>query len=183
MYTEETHSQWGECREDYHSAVTEPGSLHSDAQCYSRSSKDALKTLLSFLPGRASWSKLGRRGSLTGIACFHRVVQEELLLLHEQMLEEQKEAGTTAAFREPLLCPIPLPVTALSFATVGGSMARQHPLPAGRPLMDWGELHWGTCTNLLAGQKAGATALCQQNKSTQSNSFAGGGWERINCFS
>jgi len=51
------------------------------------------------------------------------------------MLEEQKGAGITAGFCEPLLCPVPLPVTALSFATVGGSVARQHPLPAGRPLL------------------------------------------------
>lgn len=58
----------------------------------------------------------------------------ELQLLQEEMLEEQKGAGITAAFRELLLCPVPLPVTALSFTTVGDCVARQHPLPAGRPL-------------------------------------------------
>lgn len=123
----------------------------------------------------------GEEGNLTGIACFHRVAQEELLMLHEQVLEEQKEAGITAAFHELLLCSVPLPLSALCFAT--GSMAGQHPLPAGRPLLYWGEVHRATCPNLLEGQKTGAAALCQQKKSTQSNSFASEGWERINCFS
>lgn len=102
-------------------------------------------------------------------------------MLHKQVLEEQKEAGITAAFRELLLCPVPLPLAALSIAT--GSMAGQHPLPAARPVSYRGEMHRATCPNLLEGQEAGAAAPCQQKKSTQSNSFASEGWERINCFS
>lgn len=53
MYVEETHTQWGECREDYRSAVMEPGSLRNDAPGHPGSSKDDLKTSLAFLPGRA----------------------------------------------------------------------------------------------------------------------------------
>lgn len=65
------------------------------------------------------WTKLGRRKSLTDIACFHRAVQVELLLFHEEILKGQKEADTTAALCEPSLCPVPPPATALSFATAG----------------------------------------------------------------
>lgn len=91
-YIVENHMQWRECREDYHSAVTEPGSRCNDAQGHARSSKDDLKVLLALLPRREkkTWTKLGRRGSLTGIACFHRAVQVELLLFHEEIRKGQK---------------------------------------------------------------------------------------------
>lgn len=38
VYIIENHMQWRECREDYHSAVMEPGSLCNDAQGHARSS-------------------------------------------------------------------------------------------------------------------------------------------------
>lgn len=52
MYIVENHMQWRECREDYHSAVMEPGARCNDAQGHARSSKNDLKVLLAFLPRR-----------------------------------------------------------------------------------------------------------------------------------
>lgn len=78
---------------------------------------------------------------------------------------------------------LPLPLLSPLQQWEGGSVARQHPLTAGRPLTQRCETHRGTCPNLLEGQKGGATAQCQQKKSLQSNCFTSGGWERMNCFS
>lgn len=130
------------------------------------------------------WTKLGRRGNLTGTACFHRAAQAELLLFHEEILKGRKKLApllpsvnlSCALF---LCLSLPSPLQQWE----GGSMARQHLPTAGRPLIHRRETQRGTCPNLLEGQKDGATAQCQQQKSLQSNRFAGGGWERINCFS
>lgn len=165
IHIEETHTQWGDCRGNYRSPLMERWSQDHFAMMlkviqghrrviWKRCLRSCLKEL-------EIWDKLGRKGSLTGIACFHRVAKEELLPLQEERLEAQKEAGTTAAFHKLLLCHVPLPVTALSFATAGGSMARRHPLPAGRPLSCRGEMDKGTRPNLLEGQKMGAPAHLQ----------------------
>lgn len=126
MYIVENHMQGRECREDYHSAVMDKDHAAMMLKVMQGHWRMISKCCLHSCPGEKEiWTKLGKRGSLTGIVCFHRAAQAELLLFHEEILKEQKETGTAAALCEPPLCPVPLPATALSFATLGGRQRGQ----------------------------------------------------------